>query len=212
MTEIIFASSWVGPDGIQPDATKLTAVINWCQPLDLLNLSCFLGLTGYFQDLVKGYAKITRLLTDLVHSVSIPKMAGKAVYQDALSKVKLTNIWNSSCKSMFLKLKEVLTSEPVLKVPHFDGTLFIVTSDGCQEDFGAMLTQCFTGTQPSGKIIRKLHPIAYASKCTSKSESHYKLFLLELTALKFVLDKFNSIVWSFPVKIETDCQALQDVL
>jgi hypothetical protein len=30
--------------------------------------------------------------------------------------------------------------------------------------------------------------------------------------LKFGLDKFSDIVWGFPVEIETDCQALRDVL
>ena len=48
MTKIIFAGSRVGPDGAQPDATKLTAVVDWRQPPDLLNLSHFLGPTGYF--------------------------------------------------------------------------------------------------------------------------------------------------------------------
>jgi len=133
MTEIIFAGSRVGPDGVQPDATKLTAVVDWHQPPDLLNLSRFLGLTGYFRDLVRGYARIAQPLTDLVRNANIPKTAGKAAYRAALSKVKLANMWTPSCKSAFLKLKEVLTSEPVLKAPHFDGTPFIVTSDGCQD-------------------------------------------------------------------------------
>jgi hypothetical protein len=212
MTEIIFAGSRVGPDGVQPDAAKLTAVVDWRQPPDLLNLSRFLGLTGYFRDLVKGYAKIAQPLTDLVRDVNVPKTAGKTAYRMALSKVKLTNMWTPSCKGAFLKLKEVLTSEPVLKAPRFDGTPFIVTSDGCQEGFGAMLAQRFTETRPGGKVIEKLHPIAYASKRTSEPESHYKPFLLEFAALKFALDKFDSIVWGFPVEIETDCQALRDVL
>ena len=30
--------------------------------------------------------------------------------------------------------------------------------------------------------------------------------------LKFSLDKFADIIWGFPVKLETDCQVLQDVL
>jgi hypothetical protein len=217
ITEIIFAGSRVGPDSVQPDAAKLIAVVNWHQPPDLLNLSRFLGLTGYFRDLVKGYAKIAQLLTDLVHGVSVPKTVEKAAYRAALSRVKLTNMWTPSCKGAFLKLKEVLTSEPVLKAPHFDGTPFIVTSDGCQEGFGAMLAQHFTKTRPGGKVINKLHPIAYTSKRTSEPESHYKPFLLEFAALKFaldkfVLDKFDSIVWGFPIKIEMDYQALRDVL
>lgn len=69
---------------------------------------------------------------------------------------------------------------------------------------------CFTETRPGGKIVEKLHPIAYASKHTSLSEAHYKPFLLEFAALKFTLDKFD-IIWGFPIEIETDCQALRDV-
>ena len=32
MTEIIFAGSRVGPDGVQVDSTKLTAIVDWQQP------------------------------------------------------------------------------------------------------------------------------------------------------------------------------------
>ena len=103
-------------------------------------------------------------------------------------------------------------SEPVLKAPRFDGTPFIVTTDGCMEGFGGMLTQKFAETRPGGKIIQKAHPIAFASKRTSVAEARYKPFLLEFAALKFSLDKFNDIIWGFPVEIETDCKALQDVL
>lgn len=75
-----------------------------------------------------------------------------------------------------------------------------------------MLAQWFTETRPGGKSVRKLHPIAFTSKRTSLAESHYKPFLLEFAALKFSLDKFTSIIWGFPVEVETDCQALRDVV
>jgi hypothetical protein len=109
-------------------------------------------------------------------------------------------------------LKKVLTSEPVLHRPHFDGSHFIVTSDGSQDAFGAVLSQRFTTVLPNGKSVIKLHPLAFASKRTSKSEAKYKPFLLEFAALKFGLDKFSNIIWGFPVEIETDCQALRDVM
>jgi hypothetical protein len=35
---------------------------------------------------------------------------------------------------------------------------------------------------------------------------------LEFAALKFCLDKFADILWGFPIKIKTDCQALHDLL
>ena len=105
-----------------------------------------------------------------------------------------------------------MTAEPILRGPRWDGTPFIITTDGSQDAFGAVLTQRFEYTLPSGKVVRKLHPIAFASKRTSKTEEKYKPFLLEFAALKFGLDKFSDITWGFPIEIETDCQALRDHL
>jgi hypothetical protein len=64
----------------------------------------------------------------------------------------------------------------------------------------------------SGRTVTKLHPIALASKRTSKTEEKYKPFLLEFAGLKFALDKFSDVIWGFPVEVETDCQALRDHL
>ena len=144
--------------------------------------------------------------------MSIPKEAGKAAYQAALRKVKLPNIWNSAHQSAFLVIKVALMLDPVLKAPCFDGTPFIVTSDGCQEGFGVMLTQMFTEMKKGGTIVKKHHPIMYASKRISPSKAKYKPFLMEFTALKFGLDKFNNIIWGLPVQIKMDSQALRDVL
>jgi hypothetical protein len=54
--------------------------------------------------------------------------------------------------------------------------------------------------------------LGYASKRTSSSEEKYKPFLLKFAALKFCFDKFTDILWGFPVEVETDCQALHEVL
>ena len=51
MTEATFAGGRVGPEGIKPDLTKLTAIADWKTPKDLQNLGSFLGLTGYFRPL-----------------------------------------------------------------------------------------------------------------------------------------------------------------
>ncbi|KAG1851164.1 hypothetical protein F4604DRAFT_1510173, partial [Suillus subluteus] len=57
----------------------------------------------------------------------------------------------------FMALKQILVSEPVLKGPHFDGTPFIVTTDGCKDGYGMVLTQKHTYVLPSGKTITALH-------------------------------------------------------
>ena len=101
-----------------------------------------------------------------------------------------------------------MTNEPVLQGPKWDSSPFIITMDGCQDTFGTVLTQRFEYMLPSGKVIRRLHPLSFASKRTSKTEEKYKPFLLEFAALKFGLDKFTDIEWGFPIELETDCQAL----
>jgi hypothetical protein len=80
-TESTFAGARVGPSGIKPDLTKLTAVVDWKTPHDLQNLGAFLGLTGYFRSLIKGYSGIVRPLTDLARSLELPKDKGKAAYK-----------------------------------------------------------------------------------------------------------------------------------
>jgi hypothetical protein len=124
----------------------------------------------------------------------------------------LKDKWTDTHTKAFLNLKAEMTAEPVLRGPKWDGTPFIITTDGSQDAFGAILSQRFKYTLPSGKVIQKLHPIGFASKRTSKTEEKYKPFLLEFAALKFGLDKFSDVTWGFPIEVETDCQALRDHL
>lgn len=57
VTETEFAGSTVGPKGVQPDLSKLTAIVDWQRPKNALNLVSFLGLTGHYRSLIKAYAK-----------------------------------------------------------------------------------------------------------------------------------------------------------
>jgi hypothetical protein len=212
MTEAVFAGATVGPDGVKPDTAKLTAIVNWPRPQDASHLEGFLGLSGYFRDLVKGYAKLEKPLRDILRAVETPKGIGKQAYQRIMRSYKLDSIWTKEHDKTFQEIKQRLVSEPVLKAPLFDGTPFIVTTDGSKDAFAGVLSQRITSTIPGGKKITRLHPLGYASKRTSTSEEKYKPYLLEFAALKFALDKFADIIWGFPVKLETDCQALRDVL
>jgi hypothetical protein len=212
MTTMVFAGASVGPMGVQPDLSKLTAIVNWKTPEDAMALAGFLGLTGWFRDLVLGYAKKEQPLRDLLRNVDLPEKYTKTIYRRIMANHKLKDHWKEEHTRAFIALKAAMTSEPVLKGPKWDGTPFIVTTDGCKDAFGAVLTQRFETVLPSGKVVKRLHPIAFASKRTSKTEEKYKPFLLEFAALKFGLDRFTDTIWGFPVEIETDCQALRDHL
>ncbi|KIJ22818.1 hypothetical protein M422DRAFT_86025, partial [Sphaerobolus stellatus SS14] len=59
--------------------------------------------------------------------------------------------WGDEQREPFLKLKVLLTSEPVLKAPIYDGRPFKVTTDGSGNGFGGMLLQQHEVTDKNGK-------------------------------------------------------------
>ena len=154
MTNMVFADASVGPSGVQPDLNKLTAIVNWKIPEDALALAGFLGLTGWFCDLILGYAKKEQPLHDLLRSVDMLEKYTKTIYRRIMTNYKLKDHWNDKHTKAFLGLKAAMTSEPVLKGPKWDGTPFIITTDGCKDAFGAVLTQRFETILPSGKVVK----------------------------------------------------------
>ena len=141
MTEAVFAGAQVGPQGVSPDSTKLTAIVDWPIPEDASHLEGFLGLTSYFRDLVKGYAQIEGPLRNLLHQVPIPAGTKKHKYQQIMRAFKLGDKWTAEHTKTFIALKARLISEPVLSAPVYDGTPFILTTDGSKDAFAGVLAQ-----------------------------------------------------------------------
>ncbi|KIK32386.1 hypothetical protein CY34DRAFT_101609, partial [Suillus luteus UH-Slu-Lm8-n1] len=88
----------------------------------------------------------------------------KNSYRRTLRGFKLHNLWAEKHTRAFLDLKAVPVSKPILQAPQYDGSNFVVTSDGCMEGFAAVLSQRVHTQNPSGKWTERLHPIAFASK------------------------------------------------
>ncbi|TFY74694.1 hypothetical protein EWM64_g9318 [Hericium alpestre] len=114
MTEAVFAGARVGPDGVLPDLTKLTAIVNWPQPANALNLMSFLGLTGHFRNLIKNYTKVEQPLRDLLQGANLPTPCSKATYRQILQEYTLPEHWTDKHNHTFIGLKAALMSEPVL--------------------------------------------------------------------------------------------------
>ena len=179
MTEAVFIGACIGPGGVSPYFSKLTAVVNWKVPEDVSHLEGFLGLTAYFRDLAKGYAALKKLLRGLLCAVEIPNGTKKAAYQHIMKAYKLQPHRKEEHTTTFVNLKARLVSEPVLMAPHFDGTHFILMTDVCKDAFAGVLSQKIKLMLPGGKEVTQLHPIGFALKQTSLSEEKYKPFLLD---------------------------------
>jgi hypothetical protein len=139
-TELFFAGAIVGPEGVKLNWDKVTAVIDWQPPKDVKDLMSFLGLTNFFRRHINDYVQIARPLTDLTRDVQIemPKAGWKArkeAYKRALENSSLSGKWGDAQQEAFLKLKILLTTEPILRPPQYDGRRFRVTTDGCQDGF-----------------------------------------------------------------------------
>lgn len=86
--------------GVQPDPSKIQAIIDWLIPRNAKELCTFLGLTGFYRKFVQGYAAIAIPLTSLLS--------------------KDTFGWSPESQAAFEQLKTAMTSAPVLTLLKFD--------------------------------------------------------------------------------------------
>ena len=78
--------------------------------------------------------------------------------------------WNHHCQGAFDKLKQRLTTAPILIYPNY-AKEFILATDASYNGYGAILSQLAED--------KKEHPIAYASKSLKKEEVNYAATELE---------------------------------
>jgi hypothetical protein len=83
--------------------------------------------------------------------------------------------WNDEDEKSFLKLKELLCTEPILKLPDFSKP-FIVNTDACKSGLAAVLLQQYNDGE---------HPVCYASRITNIQESYYCVSELECLVVLF---------------------------
>ena len=100
-------------------------------------MKSFLGLVGYYQRFIPGFATLASPLNDLTRKV-LP------------DKVK----WTEAAEGAFATLRGALCSEPILITPDFSLPL-IVHTDASEVGLGAVLSQV---------RAREEHPVTYISR------------------------------------------------
>jgi hypothetical protein len=103
------------------DPTKVEAIMKWPISMNVPEVGRFMGLAGYYRRFVKGFSKIANLITEL-------------------QKKKKKFVWTQKCAEAFKRLKELLKTTPILKVPDMD-TDFLVCTDTSKEGLGRVLMQ-----------------------------------------------------------------------
>ncbi|XP_062541083.1 uncharacterized protein K02A2.6-like [Armigeres subalbatus] len=163
------------PAGVKVDPDKISSIIAMESPKDMPALQRFLGTITYLTNYLPSLSTVAEPLR------------------------RLTNkdepwTWNYEQECVFMQLKSMVTSAPVLR--YFDSNKDVVIQcDSSSVGLGAVLMQ-------DG------HPIVYASKTLSSTERKYAQIEKETLAILFACRKFELYILGKPVMVETDHQPL----
>jgi hypothetical protein len=153
-SKIHYLGHVISDEGIVVDPTKVEAIMEWLAPMNVPEVRSFMGLAGYYQWFIEGFSKIANPITEL-------------------QKKNKKFVWTEKCAEEFQRLKELLTTTPILKVPDMDAD-FLVCTDASKEGLGGVLMQ-------DGQVI------TYISRKLRRHEENYATHDLELLSIVYAL-------------------------
>ena len=136
-------------EGLKPDPAKLRAILNMKKPDDVAAVQRLMGKVKYLPKFLSDLSQICEPIRRLTHK-DVPWF------------------WTKEQDAAFNKIKEAVTSAPVLK--YFDSSKPTEESgDASSQGLGFVL-------------IQEDHPVTYASRALTQAEQRYSQIEKELLA------------------------------
>ncbi|KAL2243926.1 UNVERIFIED_CONTAM: Retrovirus-related Pol polyprotein from transposon 17.6 [Sesamum indicum] len=173
----------VSSRGIEVDRSKVDVIKSLPYPASVREIRSFLGHAGFYRRFIKDFSKIAQPLC-------------------ALLQKDVTFTFDEECMKAFDKLKDSLTSAPVIRPPDWNHP-FEIMCDASNHAIGAVLGQ---------KIGKDPHVIYYASRMLDNAQSNYTTTEKELLAIVFALEKFRHYLLGTKVVVYSDHAALRYLL
>src|SRR5258706_12463783 len=171
--EVEFCSYTIGQRGVKMSEDKVQEIVNWRLPRNVVEVQSFLGFANFYRRFIKGFAKVTRPLTDL-------------------TRTGITWNWNEACTNAFEGLKKLFTEAPILA--HFDPDRpKIIKTDASDLAIGGILSQL----EPDVKW----HPIAFISRKFQAAEVNYDVHDKEMVAIIYCFKEWRHFLIGCPHKI-----------
>ena len=187
-TKVSYLGYTISKDGTHTDQSKIDKITSWPLPKTIDELRSFLGLCGYYRQFIDNYAKMVIPLEEVC----------KPLWNKKTGKGKRLIELNQEQEESFMKLKQALTTAPVLAFPTKNDQ-FILDTDASHDAIGCVLSQRQGGKE---KVI------AYASKKLSQSERQYCITRKELLAVYHFVTHFKHYLLGHKFIVRTDHRAL----
>ncbi|XP_064461580.1 uncharacterized protein K02A2.6-like [Ornithodoros turicata] len=173
----------INAEGIKPSLEKVEAILHAPPPADKQQLRSLLGAMNF-------YGKFLPDLSSVLYPLH------------RLLRLKVAWNWNQQCQQAFKKVKELLSSPPLLV--HYDMDIPLqLECDASAYGVGAVLSHI----QADGSA----KPIAYASKTLSVAESNYSHLEREALGVIFGVKKFHNYLYGRHFVLFTDHKPLKTI-
>lgn len=181
---ISFLGYIISNGSVKPSKEKTLAIKHFPIPKNLRDVQSFLGLAGYFRKFIKNFSLLAKPLSDL-------------------TKKDTPFIFGFDQQCAFSSLKEMLISEPILKL--FNPSLQTeLHTDASSYGYGACLLQCHDDNE--------LHPVYFISYKTSDAEKNYASYELEVLSIIRAIKKLRVYLVGLKFIIYTDCKAFEQTM
>ncbi|KAL0280486.1 UNVERIFIED_CONTAM: hypothetical protein PYX00_001760 [Menopon gallinae] len=171
-------------NGVRPGKRKTEAVQNFETPGNVHEVRQFLGLSGFFRRFIERYSIIAEPLT-------------------SLTRRDVHWTWGTKQEEAFRRIKEILSSRPVLTLYNPKGE-FQVHTDASSIGFAGIIFQR-VAEEP-------WKPLAYFSRRTTDTERNYHSYELEILAVVETLERFRIYLISRPFTVVTDCNSMKTLM
>ena len=160
-SSVLFLGHLLSKDGILPNPEKVSKVKDWPIPKSAKEVHSFLGLASYYRRFFPQFTKWASPLHNLIPPVASTKKCVRVKLPPLVHNLPPFE-WTTTHLESFNKLKDALTSAPVLAYPDYSKS-FILETDASLKGLGAVPTQ----EDDEGNF----HVISYTS-CMLKPYEH----------------------------------------
>src|SRR6266540_5349890 len=138
-------------------------------------------MIGFFRNHIQGFSTIAGLMTNLLAK-------------------KVSYVWGQEQQQAFERLKQIISSVPVLVHPDFNRP-FILYTDASKEGLGAILAQ--------PRQAKRIHPVTFISYKNNRHKRNYPITDLKGLAVFWAVKKLKRYLRGTLFTIITDHSALK---